>query len=182
MNNACKILLSVLSFLLLVPREKITPEMSGLLKSRSRRLFFIYDGKAIPRSDVEHAKQLARLGIGCLHAVWAYNADEARRLISLGISESICKARIGSLGARRFVKQFPKPKTELKKTRISGIEKRQKRIERQCAWCQSFLDKHGRYIPKPQGEYMITHTICAACFEKQRKEIEKAKKAGLSDS
>jgi hypothetical protein len=53
----------------------------------------------IPRAQVEQAKRQAKAGGACLHAVWAYTADEARDLIYQGKAESICKSLLGTLRA-----------------------------------------------------------------------------------
>jgi len=67
--------------------------MSGLTRRRSRRLFYIANGKVIPQSQVDTAKRMTRQGYGKVFAVWAYNADEAREYIRQGKAETVSGLR-----------------------------------------------------------------------------------------
>lgn len=85
--------------------------MSGLRKRRSKRLFYMRNDKAVPRAQVEKAKKQAKAGGACLHAVWAYSADEARDLIAQGRAESIC--RLSGIGKLQAVYDSDKPYMQL---------------------------------------------------------------------
>jgi len=90
MNNGVKLILALIGLLLFLPESKKSSALSELQrKSRSRRLFYVSNGKVIPRSEIETAKRMARSGYGKVYAVWAYNADEAREYIGQGKAESI---------------------------------------------------------------------------------------------
>ncbi len=78
---------------LLCMGDKKANSMSGIKKRRSRRLYYIYDGKSITKEQVDEAKRLAKAGYGALFATWAYSADEAREYIRRGKAE-----RVGGLG------------------------------------------------------------------------------------
>lgn len=90
MDNKLKIALivSVLTLLLFTGGKKIN-SLSGLSKRRSRRLFYISNGKVIPKAEVNTAKRMTRTGYGKVYAVWAFNADEAREYIRQGKAETV---------------------------------------------------------------------------------------------
>lgn len=85
--------------------------MSGLRKRRSKRLFYMRNDRVVPRAQVEKAKRQAKAGGDCLHAVWAYSADEARDLITQGRAESIC--RLSGIGKLQAVYDSDKPYMQL---------------------------------------------------------------------
>lgn len=93
MNKGLLTVIGIAGLIAWLCRDKKTTQMSGIRKRRARRLFFMYDGKAIPREQVEEAKRLAKSGYGTLHALWAYSADEARGMIRQGKAESLSGQR-----------------------------------------------------------------------------------------
>lgn len=64
-------------------------------RRKTKRLFYMQNNKTVPQDQINEGKKMARSGHGCLHAVWAYNADEARELIRQGQAESICNLNLG---------------------------------------------------------------------------------------
>jgi len=81
-----KLLLIIIGALLLLPEQK-SNELSGIRKRRNRRLFYLLNGRVIPRAQVSNAKAMAAAGRGSLYAVWAETADQARRAIQEGRAE-----------------------------------------------------------------------------------------------
>lgn len=88
-----KLLLIIIGALLLLPEQKT--ELSGIRKKRGRRLFYLYNGRVIPRAQVSNAKAMAVAGRGSLYAVWAETADQARR----AIQERSAERYTGKLGS-----------------------------------------------------------------------------------
>jgi DNA adenine methylase len=69
--------------------DKKASAMSGIRKRRSRRIYYIYDGRTINREQVNEAKRLARAGYGTLYATWAYTTNEAKDMIREGKAERV---------------------------------------------------------------------------------------------
>ena len=85
---------------LLFLAEPKTKELSGTprrsaKRERGRRLFYLLNGRVIPRAQVSSAKAMAKVGHGSLYAVWAWSAEEARQMIKEGRAERY----IGQLGS-----------------------------------------------------------------------------------
>jgi hypothetical protein len=95
------IIVSILALVLFTGKDK-AKSLSGLSKRRARRLFYISNGKVIPRSQVDSARRMARSGYGKVFAVWAYNADEAREYIRQGKAETV--SGLGNLADCKKIK------------------------------------------------------------------------------
>ena len=90
MSDSVKLILALVGLLLFLPESKKTPELSELQrKRRNKKLFYISNGRVIPRSGIDTAKRMTRAGYGKVYAVWAYNADEARDYIQKGKAEVV---------------------------------------------------------------------------------------------
>ena len=87
METSAKWFLAIAGLLLFLPEHEKSQRISGLRKTRSRKLFYISNGKVIPRSEIDTAKRMTRAGYGKVYAVWAYNANEARDYIQQGKAE-----------------------------------------------------------------------------------------------
>jgi len=99
-----KLLLIIIGALLLLPEQK-SNELSGIRKRRSRRLFYLLNGRVIPRAQVSNAKAMAAAGHGSLYAVWAWSAEEARKDIKGGRAERYT-GQLGSLEPCQCIKIY----------------------------------------------------------------------------
>ena len=97
--------------------DKPAGSMSGIRKRKTRRLFFIYDGKTITRGQVNEAKRLARAGYGTLYATWAYSANEARGMIREGRAERLSGLGDFAPSYDNMFKSFAKAMNCAKKTK-----------------------------------------------------------------
>lgn len=89
METSAKWLLAIVGLLLFLPEHENSQRLSDLRKRRSRKLFYISNGKVIPSAEVNTAKRMSKSGYGKIYAVWAYNADEAREYITQGKAEIV---------------------------------------------------------------------------------------------
>lgn len=89
METSAKWFLAITGLLLFLPDHEKSQRLSDLRKRQSRKLFYVSDGKVIPRSEIDTAKRMTRAGYGKVYAVWAYNANEARDYIQKGKGEVV---------------------------------------------------------------------------------------------
>ena len=136
MESRIKWILAIVVLLLFLPESKKSQQLSGLRKRRSKKLFYISQGKVIPRSEIETAKSMTRAGYGKVYAVWAYNADEARDYIQQGKAEII-----SGIGYTQSTKADLAPLRDETKNYNSAEE-----------FYESFYGKGGRRMTE-SGEY-----------------------------
>lgn len=137
------VIVSILALLLFTGNDKKANSLSGISKRKSRRLFYISDGKVIPRSQVDSARRMARSGYGKVYAVWAFNADEAREYIRQGKAETVSglgetpqwKYHEYSQWARNYAEELTIPELEkelkfLEKEQVKNTESHLKAIKK----------------------------------------------------